>query len=464
MFDTAARSKTFAWRALAALVGSALSLAAVAAGAGVTGRAAAVAAADTQVLLGTDPSDTPRGTALNATLAPAQSLSKALGARVVVTQTERMSEVLRASRTLENAVIIAPAHVTASALLHAYTLLATRGDEQVYALVARAGITSIDQLKGTRLYLPQQDSLRSYVAKGLLQESGVKLSEFKQVTYGNTSAAGLVALSFGIADATIADAAQARDWLLAHPGEATVLKSTRPVPGGVSLVVRKDLCATACAKLTQWLASPAGVIAGVGGFKLAGPDSAASFTYVASLGIATPAALAGVKLVSADEVAALLGQLLSQPVAPSPGRQVVVVDTRSAKEFASEHIKGAVSLPYLERSLKEVDFDASKDDFTALAQRAKTDLLVFLCNGPECWKSYKASKFALAAGYANVAWFRGGMPEWRARQMPVEASPAILTPNATPIATPAAARGAAVPVPVPVLATQLQTLAQRSAR
>jgi hypothetical protein len=48
----------------------------------------------------------------------------------------------------------------------------------------------VEKLAGKRLYLPQQDSLRSYVAKGLLTESGVKLAQFSKVTYGNTSGGG----------------------------------------------------------------------------------------------------------------------------------------------------------------------------------------------------------------------------------------------------------------------------------
>ena len=105
-----------------------------------------------------------------------------------------MAEVMRASRTVENEIIIAPAHVTASAILHAYQLLATSGQEQIYALVARNDIDKVEKLAGKRLYLPQQDSLRSYIAKGLLTESGVKLGQFSKVTYGNTSGGGLVAL------------------------------------------------------------------------------------------------------------------------------------------------------------------------------------------------------------------------------------------------------------------------------
>ena len=113
---------------------------------------------------------------LSASLAPAQSLTKATGSRTTIAQTSSMAEVMRASRTVENEIIIAPAHVTASAILHAYQLLATSGQEQSYALVVRNDIDKVEKLAGKRLYLPQQDSLRSYVAKGLLTESGVKLA------------------------------------------------------------------------------------------------------------------------------------------------------------------------------------------------------------------------------------------------------------------------------------------------
>ena len=46
--------------------------------------------------------------------------------------------------------------------------------------------------------------------------------------------------------------------------------------------------------------------------------------------------------------------------------------------------------------------------------------VIFACNGAECWKSYKASKVAVAKGFKTVYWFRGGLPEWVARGMPVE--------------------------------------------
>ena len=319
-----------------------------------------------------------------------------------------MAEVMRASRTVENEIIIAPAHVTASAILHAYQLLATSGQEQAYVLVAKNSIDSVDKLVGKRIYLPQQDSLRSYVAKGLLTESGVKLAQFSKVTYGNTSGGGLVALAFDLTDVTVATEAQAKDWIAAHPGQGRILKTTRPVPGGMSMVVRKDFCATDCARLSNWVLLRDSVIPGVGRFRLASADADKQFSYVASLGITTPDALKGATRVSAEEVAEL-------------GKQnAVIVDTRTQREYNIEHIRGAVLASYVEKSLKEIDFDVTKDDFSALTSVPKDKPVVFLCNGPECWKSYKASRAAVAAGYPKVYWFRGGMPEWRDKRMPVD--------------------------------------------
>jgi rhodanese-related sulfurtransferase len=370
--------------------------------------AAAAQAGEVRVLLGIDPADATVDVLLSASLVPAQSLTRATGQRTTIAQTSTMKEVMRASRTVENEIIIGPAHVTASAILHAYQLLATSGQDQVYALVAKNDIDKVEKLPGKRLYLPQQDSLRSYVAKGLLTDSGIKLGQFSKVTYGNTSGGGLVALSFDMADVTVADEAQAKEWIASHPGQARILKTTRPVPGGMNMVVRRDFCATECGRLTEWVNSPDGAIPGVGRFRIATADAGRQFAYVASLGIATPDSINGVTRVSAEQVAELAKQ------------GVMIVDTRTQKEYDSEHVHGALLAPYVEKSLKETDFDGKKDDFSALKTIPKDKPAVFMCNGPECWKSYKASRTALAEGYTKIYWFRGGMPEWREKHLPVD--------------------------------------------
>lgn len=39
--------------------------------------------------------------------------------------------------------------------------------------------------------------------------------------------------------------------------------------------------------------------------------------------------------------------------------------------------------------------------------------VVVYCSDPMCWLSYNASLRAIAAGYTNVYWYRGGMQAWR---------------------------------------------------
>jgi rhodanese-related sulfurtransferase len=104
--------------------------------------------------------------------------------------------------------------------------------------------------------------------------------------------------------------------------------------------------------------------------------------------------------------AAAVKRLMSQGAA--------VIDTRNEQEFRQKHIAGAVLVPYVEKSLKDVAYDRALDDFSGLDKLDKKAPTIFHCNGPECWKSYKASKAAVAAGFSTVYWFRGGMPEWAA--------------------------------------------------
>lgn len=123
----------------------------------------------------------------------------------------------------------------------------------------------------------------------------------------------------------------------------------------------------------------------------------------------TPASLAGVKTVSAEDAKKLLDH------------GVLVIDTRVAAEYAEKTIKGAKSVPYKEKSTKEVGFDASVDQFDLSKLPAdKAAPVVLFCNAGECWKSYKASVVAAKAGYSNLHWLRGGMPEWTSKGLPTQ--------------------------------------------
>ncbi len=123
----------------------------------------------------------------------------------------------------------------------------------------------------------------------------------------------------------------------------------------------------------------------------------------------TPESLSGTTVVTAEKAKAM-GE-----------SGVLIVDTRVANEYVEQHIKGAVSIPYKEKSAKSVDFDASQDSFDLSKLPAdKNTTVIFYCNAGECWKSYKSSKAAVKAGYKNVHWLRGGIPEWKAKGFPVE--------------------------------------------
>jgi rhodanese-related sulfurtransferase len=101
-------------------------------------------------------------------------------------------------------------------------------------------------------------------------------------------------------------------------------------------------------------------------------------------------------------------------------RGATFVDVRTEKEFKERRVRGAILIPYVEKSLKDVAFDPALDTFAGLDKLDPGKPVIFACNGAECWKSYKASKVAMGKGFKNVYWFRGGLPEWVSQGMAVE--------------------------------------------
>ena len=365
------------------------------------------AMAEYKVLVGVDPADEVGKQNLAVATSPTPSLTAAMGAQVLLRQTSDLTDVMRASRTQENDIVIGPSHVAASAISHNYQLIARDNRNAQFVLLVRKDIEKIEQLAGRRLYLTQQDSVRAYLAKGLLNEAGFDLTTFKQIVFGKTSGAGMLALTSNLADVTVADQEEAQAWMKANPNVARILKSTRQVPGGMAMMVRKTMPDGERKNLLKWIASPEAALAGFGKLQVATATDDEQYRYIASLGILTPASLEGVTRVASEEVAKLIAA------------GAVAVDTRTAKEFDQEHIAGAVHAPYIERSLKDRNYDPRLDDFSALGNLSLDKPLIFFCNGPECWKSYKASKMAQAKGAKQVYWYRGGMPEWREKSMPV---------------------------------------------
>jgi rhodanese-related sulfurtransferase len=45
--------------------------------------------------------------------------------------------------------------------------------------------------------------------------------------------------------------------------------------------------------------------------------------------------------------------------------------------------------------------------------------IVLFCGGPQCWLAYNAALRAVADGYINVYWYRGGIAAWDAANLPI---------------------------------------------
>ncbi len=137
----------------------------------------------------------------------------------------------------------------------------------------------------------------------------------------------------------------------------------------------------------------------------------ASTMFAARPGMAddAPSGLFGVRLVSAQQVVAL------------QNKGVMVFDVRDESEYAEGHIKGTRNDPYIERSAQTVHFSAKEDEFRLLMLPGERSIpFVISCDGPESWKSYKASIAALRAGYTAINWYRAGFQDWKARGLPIE--------------------------------------------
>lgn len=122
----------------------------------------------------------------------------------------------------------------------------------------------------------------------------------------------------------------------------------------------------------------------------AGPD--------VSWGATSPEFVDGATRVTAEELIGLVEQ----------HEDLVIIDSRIAGDRRQGYLEGSVSLP---------DVDTNCDSLAAIVPGVSTPVL-FYCNGVKCGRGAKAAQIALACGYRNVYWFRGGFEEWLAKGYP----------------------------------------------
>lgn len=347
----------------------------------------------------------------------AQYVGATAGAQVHVNFGRDLTHELEQTRARGYDVMIGPAHVIGSAIRYGYEPVARfRGEERaVFIASASSGVTTLTDARGKRLALPPADSLATYLARGEMNALGIQAkSFFKEIREFHYHEAALLALELGAADIAVADPELARDWLTRNKGRILLETKTAPEVGvAVLSTLDKGLKERIRVAFMSPNAKAAAATAQVGlDVRNMAPISANEYAYVSTLGYFTPRSLEGVTIVSAEEAADMMK------------KGIPLYDTRVEEEYRENHIKGVRWLPYAEKSAKEVGFDASKDHFEIGRIADKNAPVVFACNGPECWKSYKSCVTALKAGFTHIYWLRGGFPEWAAKGYPIESTPA----------------------------------------
>jgi rhodanese-related sulfurtransferase/DNA-binding transcriptional ArsR family regulator len=106
-----------------------------------------------------------------------------------------------------------------------------------------------------------------------------------------------------------------------------------------------------------------------------------------------------------DAEAVAMADLLQR----SRSRDIIILDTRPAREYAAGHIPGALSLPVDELQQR-------------LKQLPKNKQYVAYCRGPYCVYADRAVEILSKSG-RHARRLLGGFPEWRAAGFPVSSAP-----------------------------------------
>ncbi len=307
-------------------------------------------------------------------------------------------------------VIVAPAHIVGSALRYGHYLpvaVASRRIRVVLATLKTSGIRSFADAKGKSLGVPGQDAIATYLMRGEANAAGTTLKQhFSNIYYTYYEGALLNALKFGTVDMVAVEDAMFERWVAKGEPVAEAMR-TKEAPG-LGIVAHKSLGKSAIDAMRDGVAGRSVPSSSGTNVTFQSLDPAA-YEYVATLGYFTPRLLDGTELVNAKKARELAL------------RGVAFFDGRTEEEFRTGRPAGTRFLPYVERSAKETDYDASKDDLDVSKLPAdKNQEIMFTCGGPECWKSYKSARRAMKEGYKRIYWFRGGIKEWQDANLPID--------------------------------------------
>ncbi|WP_332825931.1 rhodanese-like domain-containing protein [Ramlibacter sp.] len=336
-----------------------------------------------------------------------QALRKPAGGGAQISLSTDATADLGSTRAGVHDIFVGPAHVVGSAVRYGYVPVVGLGRpvQAVLVTLRDTSITGLADSQGKRLGLPLQDSVVTYLVRGEVNAANTSIKRhFSSVYETRYQDALLPCLQVRRCDVVAVEKAVFDRWVAAGEPVKAVMQS-KPVPG-LSVAIKKG-SRTSAEALRDALAdaAPFAELLRMENAR-AVANTAEDFKYVATLGYFTPRALPGATVVDAPKVAQLLQA------------GATYVDTRTEVEFKAGQVPGAILVPYVEKSAKDADFDAAQDKFdVARLGPDRNAQLIFACNGPECWKSFKATQAAIKAGYSKVYWFRGGFPEWRSSGM-----------------------------------------------
>lgn len=334
-------------------------------------------------------------------IAVEQAIRKAGASDVVVQLSTDATQDLQSTRSRGFDIYVAPAHVVGSAMRYGYTpaLGLTQPVQAVLVVAQDSPINSLVDAKGKRLGLPLQDSVVTYLLRG--EVNGINTSikrHFGPLFQTRYQDALLPCMQVRRCDAVMVEKTVYERWVAAGEKLRVVLE-TQQSPG-LSVALKDDLKVDAQV-FRRTLAETLDASVQKNSVKTVAV-SKDDFKYISTLGYFTPRSLDGAQVVDAATVIKMVE------------KGARFIDTRNEAEYKAGHVPGAELVPYGEKSAKEADYDHTQDQFdTGQLGSDRNAELIFACNGPECWKSFKASQTAIKAGYSRVYWFRGGFPEWR---------------------------------------------------
>ena len=331
----------------------------------------------------------------------ARDVERAVGQPVRMQYYTRGFSAIKHARDGTLDMVFGPAQVIANIGKFKFQPILKSGEMTAAAFVAGPAYKGqLAARSGARLGVPDYESLMGGMARSEINSRGLSKHDFSEIKFHRMAEAPLFGLKLGRYDLAVASAEEAKAWTASNGGR--IVFTTAAVPLRALSVQPERVNAGMQQKLTAGLAKNNSLQLALAG------ASKADFKSVASMLNTTPTALPGARVVSAAETQALMAQ------------GVPVYDVRVGEEYAEAHIPGAISVPYKEGSAKEVGFDAADDQFALnRLPKDKNAPFIMYCDGTICWKSYKSAVMAIQAGWKNVYWFRGGLPEWKEAGMAV---------------------------------------------